>query len=1334
MPEELMLTGSGDHWPEHIRRDGQIDIIRPLVNADLPLTAGAGLVRRSISKRLGDFISVKDFGATGDGSTDDRLAIVAVLEALSTIDSPSRTLYFPPGVYMLNSVRWTVAEQISSSKIADPRQVLVFLDNPNNPSRRGTKIVGYGATIRCGFELPNPIIRLDQLNAATPYSMSQVSTMITLINGGGDLIIEGLKIDGDNRAGIGLEIRDQQSEMRMTAVAKELGKITIRSCQFLNMYMRRIPYNSTDLTLNTTDGAESPRAQSNNSLQHPVGGSGGLVIQTPSSNILVDGCVVKNIGRDPFAGVPTTTGCHGIFINAGMVGGMDTSDNIQNSLYYVSEKVGNDQNAGTIDSPVKTIGKAAALARADTSGKNIHILIRGGEYKMLGTYENPIFFLNADDSGKNGKNITYKAYGNEEVVITGSEKIDPSVFRPINATQDASVWNKIKPNVRSKIVVADLINFDLGPQLPIVWDGRFNGSVYQYVNDLPTIPELFFNNKRMTIARWPNVATNERSGYTFEDSAYVESIVNRGTSGIYAKAAHWGPNQIIHHNSDFSDGIFKYPSLYDSVINNWTSSVDQGMWVHGFWRFDWSDEVFKVVNIDTNLREITVRSRRSRYALQNYTQCDTTIDENNRSYYANHTPRRWYAFNLIEELDAPEEYFIDTIDFKLYFYPPQDIHLNSSITFSHRAAGGPTQDGSYDNYTEDGYNFPYPGWSPEVNNEGSYTQNKDFRNTKDILKSLFKFRKVKDIVLEGLIFKDCSGSGIELNMCENITINKCKIFNIRKDGIAALGGKNIIIQKCEVYDIGRNGIINTGGNRQELISANKIVTECSIKRWGRLKPTYSAGLVMNGVGNTASKNLFSDGGVAIQLNGNDHVIELNHFHNILFDSDDQGCIYAPGNNLSNSGTIIRKNFFNNIGSRLPGGKDAFFNCQDPTEEKHLTMSIYFDAFDSGNTISENIFYRSKTKFGAVFFNGGVFNKIEKNIFIECYTAYGSQIYDSIRWNHRLGEDKHSIFNPMQDPWYENGEGNGQYVLGYSPYNWFFSDNGQQRFWDPGLRGLNNFVDIREEPFTSKYPHLQTLIVTDASGDPVVNNQQLNNMKNIANGNVIVNCIEPNFNFGATDGIGGFTISNEWTTSDQSIFVNPNSKNFKLTPVGLKTVRDNVGSDFPDIPFENIPKVDYVPDRYSNISEFQSQNKIKIRNCHIENVYNKDVWGNYAPLTNDQASIGGVSQETIGNPGSSVVFDGSLSSANMDADGIIIFAGDKRVESGIEEYDKCSASIVGNHFVNCKGRDVKAQMEEIVIQANISHNAIKPINGGGNRINCKIGCGQVCDKIFCFLHH
>jgi len=57
---------------------------------------GAGAVVRTVESRLSDTVSVKDFGAVGDGVTDDTAAIQAALAASSSI-------LIPPGIYEVSS-------------------------------------------------------------------------------------------------------------------------------------------------------------------------------------------------------------------------------------------------------------------------------------------------------------------------------------------------------------------------------------------------------------------------------------------------------------------------------------------------------------------------------------------------------------------------------------------------------------------------------------------------------------------------------------------------------------------------------------------------------------------------------------------------------------------------------------------------------------------------------------------------------------------------------------------------------------------------------------------------------------------------------------------------------------------------------------------------------------------------------------------------------------------------------------------------------------------------------------------------------------------------------
>lgn len=72
------------------------------------LTGASGDVSRTVQQRLDDYVSVKDFGAVGDDSTADVVAIQRAIDELySDTDQDDvrsrRTLFFPAGTYKINA-------------------------------------------------------------------------------------------------------------------------------------------------------------------------------------------------------------------------------------------------------------------------------------------------------------------------------------------------------------------------------------------------------------------------------------------------------------------------------------------------------------------------------------------------------------------------------------------------------------------------------------------------------------------------------------------------------------------------------------------------------------------------------------------------------------------------------------------------------------------------------------------------------------------------------------------------------------------------------------------------------------------------------------------------------------------------------------------------------------------------------------------------------------------------------------------------------------------------------------------------------------------------------
>jgi hypothetical protein len=116
------VSGSGEIWIDalttykFVLKDsndvliGTYDNISTLFNTTAALVsytpAGTGAVTRTVQDKLRETISVKDFGAKGDGVNDDTAEIQAAVNAAATFGSASNygaTVFFPSGKYLISS-------------------------------------------------------------------------------------------------------------------------------------------------------------------------------------------------------------------------------------------------------------------------------------------------------------------------------------------------------------------------------------------------------------------------------------------------------------------------------------------------------------------------------------------------------------------------------------------------------------------------------------------------------------------------------------------------------------------------------------------------------------------------------------------------------------------------------------------------------------------------------------------------------------------------------------------------------------------------------------------------------------------------------------------------------------------------------------------------------------------------------------------------------------------------------------------------------------------------------------------------------------------------------
>lgn len=281
---------------------------------------------------------------------------------------------------------------------------------------------------------------------------------------------------------------------------------------------------------------------------------------------------------------------------------------------YVSP-TGNDANTGTEDQPLQTLHRACEVVRRQIAQSGslratITVWLGDGTYPVDHAIE-----LSSQDSGTKDAPICYRAKPRAVVRLSGGRQIPPDALRPV---QDAAILERLDPAARGHVLQVDLTSLGIGNFGGAVPDGKHG--------------ELFFNDRPLTVARWPN------AGFaTVVDVAGGQPISSHGIAG---------------------DTIGKF--IYDGDRpSRWTKEKDA--WAHGYWFWDWADGFQRLASIDTATKVI-----------------ELTPPHHN---YGHRKGQKYYVLNVLAELDQPGEWCLDRQTGLLYVWPPEPVE-NARIVFS----------------------------------------------------------------------------------------------------------------------------------------------------------------------------------------------------------------------------------------------------------------------------------------------------------------------------------------------------------------------------------------------------------------------------------------------------------------------------------------------------------------------------------------------------------------------------------------------------------------------------------------------------------------------------
>jgi parallel beta-helix repeat protein len=311
------------------------------------------------------------------------------------------------------------------------------------------------------------------------------------------------------------------------------------------------------------------------------------------------------------------------------------------------------------------------------------------------------------------------------------------------------------------------------------------------------------------------------------------------------------------------------------------------------------------------------------------------------------TGDRYVVENLLEELDSPGEWYLDTVKGRLHYWPQKPLTAQTEVI------------------------APVVKRMIEVSADAS------------------KGEKVEHLRFVGLTVEDtdylpgdgCTGYGmgnqgvIHLMGATSCGVERCRFRNIGRYAVCLDGGEGNRVVGNDVIGSAEGGVLLLNSARNE-VNDNHIY-DCG------LVYKHIGGVVLQGAGaseNTIAHNLIhemSRYGISLKNAGGRNVIECNELYDLNTETYDTGGIEVTQHDKDfRSGSTIRFNLV----------RDVIGYSSDNGRPVYLSWGIYLDSYAGGYDVHHNITVSNHN--GGIMLQGGKDNHVWNNIFVDSERMQG----------------------------------------------------------------------------------------------------------------------------------------------------------------------------------------------------------------------------------------------------------------------------------------------------------------------------------------------------------